>query len=225
MNPNRSTRGSYIWPALVLMVAVFVWGAYIAIGAATNEAKDVRKAAMIIGCTIAFLVFWLIFLFRGSVDRTAGEADGGRWNVASVLSFIAALGANGMVWPTWLLQEQLADLTQGRLIVAAVATAGFSSVAAVVGLSRKASPRGHRLAFVAAALLVVALVVGVISLNKSAARVAVSQNVLSTVGVERVGSLFRPFGSDDCGLRTPKKTPDPVSRPAPLFSSVAGVGR
>jgi len=163
MDPQNKASGSYRWAAFAIVAAVFGWGLYLALGAALHESKDVRKSAVIMACTLAFLVFWLVFLYRPKSDPQAGN-----WNVASLYSFISSLLANGFVALVYFGMSYFSDLAQGRMLLAALVLAASSSVAVVVGLSRSGQLRGQRYAFAAIVLLVLAGIMGIVALRKSA---------------------------------------------------------
>ncbi len=162
---QAGSKTAKLWPALAIAAAVFVWGSYIAWGAATHETKDVRKASIIFGCTIAFLLFWFVFLFR--LRTTDGSPVGSR-NPASIFALVSSLLANILEGLAFLLPAQISDLAQGRLLVGGIALSGLSLVAAVVGLSRPDPQRGKRLAGLAVLLVVSAVAIGVMALKNSA---------------------------------------------------------
>lgn len=165
MSPQNKPSGAYRWGAFAIVVAVFGWGVYLAWGAALNESQDLRKSAIIMACTVVFLLFWLVFLFQPKSDLQIGV-----WNVASLYSFFSSLLTLGLVALVYFGMSHFSDVAQGRTLLAALVLAGSSSVAVVVGLSRPTPLRGQRFAFVAVLLLLLAAVLGVATLRKSAAK-------------------------------------------------------
>jgi hypothetical protein len=164
-NLRQGSKLTRLWPALAIAAAVLIWGSYIAIGAATHETKDVRKASIIFGCTMAFLLFWFVFLFR---TRTNDRASVSTRNPASVIALAGSLLANVLEGMAFLLPAQISDLAQGRLLVSGIALAGLSLVAAVVGLSRPDPQRGKMAGCLAVLLVVTAVAIGVLALKNSA---------------------------------------------------------
>lgn len=154
--PNRKAP----WPALAIAAAVFGWGIYLAVGAATHESQDVRKSLVIIACIAGFLAFWFLFLFSG---RRGGSTrvEEGSWNKASQGSLLASLLTNALVAVLLFGSAALSELTQGRILLSALVAGFLSFVLAALGLSQPTANRGKRLGIVAILLLIVALAMAI----------------------------------------------------------------
>ena len=146
-----------------LVIALALWGIYLAIGATgifiDAGLLDLRKSWIVLGCSAAFLAFWLGIL-RLRARRTDLPRDDRLWNWPSGLSLAGALlgmllwlaaGASrqpgGSVGPSY----TLGSLAAGLLAI--------SAILALVGASDPRPRRGKLLALLTLLLLGTAVMV------------------------------------------------------------------
>lgn len=158
--PRWTPRG----PTALLILAILAWGALAAWGAAWLN-QDYRKALIVLGCSLTFLLSWLALLQLGSRRQTRpgaapdlpapdlpAEAVPREWNHASLASLATAAGALGCAfWVGRPLVPRQALLALGATLL----LAPLSAILAVIGLSDPRRRRG-RLAGLGALLLLLA---------------------------------------------------------------------
>lgn len=130
-----------------LFVAVLAFGVFIAVGAARFN-HDLRKALVIVGCTLAFLVLWL-----SVVRRTSARAPAGHSPVKSVIGLgstdlLASVSAV-MAWG-FALWGRFRPPTTAGVALSLVSAAGLLSllgfVASLVAISDPVPTHGKKLA-------------------------------------------------------------------------------
>lgn len=135
---NRNTARRLL---LGIIVGVFAWGTYLAVGAVrANRARDdFRQGIVIFVCVSGFLVFWLGTLWfvrqRGLGRANRRLNSDNRWSVASPLGlFIAFVGAGlfGATFSTGLETQVALRATLGWI---SLGLFGVAMVLALVGLS------------------------------------------------------------------------------------------
>ncbi len=155
---------------LTLVIAVSLWGIYLAIGAVRgprdfgNYEMDYRKGAIVLTITSLFVACWLFVCVRarhalgsrqGDSSQTA-VADSHRWNFASACGFLlagATVGSMAMAaWGGW--------QASGWAFLIVFAMALASGTASLVGLSNPRRADGRWLGMVGLGLLVLSFVIG-----------------------------------------------------------------
>lgn len=175
----NSDTPSTIRPIRWLMLALIVWGIYVAIGTsrfAQNFSDSMWKGAIVLGCVVAFLGLWTVVLAakRGSVASDLPDASQQgdqnpnrlRWSTPSVAGLaFAALGAICLV----VFEAGLVAATS-VVATALVWTAPMATIAALIlamiGLSDPLARRGKWLGMLAL-MAVLCMTVGWLYLQSS----------------------------------------------------------
>jgi len=143
----------------VLIIAVALWGIYLAVGA-TLFNQDARKGYIIFGCTVAFLTMWgYVIAFKrpplagpSGVSTSVNKFSLVSFLLASGSAIVMAIAASGAI-TEWLERYPLALLLS---FIAAL----MSAVLAVVGLSDRAHPKLRSLGLAALMAAAATLVLG-----------------------------------------------------------------
>jgi hypothetical protein len=127
------------------MIALALWGVYLAVGATgvfvDAGLLDLRKSLIVLGCSAAFLVFWLVPL-RLRSRRTGLPVSDHQWSWASVLSLVGTL----LAFLLWLATARIRQLegSAGSIYTLGGLAAGLFAVATILALIGASDPRPRR---------------------------------------------------------------------------------